>query len=453
MYYRGQNHIIKIELVKHICLFIVVFMAMLWSVKVFAADAVEINEANFPDESIRFYAQNADIDKDGYLTDEEASTITEINMYDKGVGTLKGIEYFQELAELCCDNNRLIEIDISQNPKLKYISCMENNISNIEFGDIHEIKSLFLNGNNLTSLDLRGLKKLDYLECASNRLVSLDVSGLDNINDIYCEDNRLTTLDLSKNLTLERVNCSRNKLMQLNLGDNYNLEYVDCSKNKLSNINVSDNSALSSLNCSENHLNSVDVSKNNALLRLNCSENNIGKLKLSHNKLLKHLDISHTGLKSINLKKNELLIDLKSVGTEIKIFDLRNNVFLEDFDCSGCSQATIKLFKKPERSMCIDSDSKILISGKPKSVKAKANSKRIRVTWDKVNGTNAVKYELRYSTSPDMVGAKSLKTAKTKKNLNGLEKNTKYYIQVRSYKTVTGEKGVSAWSKKISVTA
>ena len=64
-------------------------------------------------------------------------------------------------------------------------------------------------------------------------------------------------------------------------------------------------------------------------------------------------------------------------------------------------------------------------------------------------------YELRYSTNSAMVGAKkvAIKSNKTvSKKISKLKSNTTYYAQVRTYKTVSGKKYYSSWSKAKEVT-
>lgn len=70
--------------------------------------------------------------------------------------------------------------------------------------------------------------------------------------------------------------------------------------------------------------------------------------------------------------------------------------------------------------------------------------------------TGVTGYQLRYSTKSTMKSAKILTIGKTryanKRTVKKLKAKKKYYVQVRSYKTVAGKKYYSAWSAKKSVT-
>jgi hypothetical protein len=73
---------------------------------------------------------------------------------------------------------------------------------------------------------------------------------------------------------------------------------------------------------------------------------------------------------------------------------------------------------------------------------------QIRFTWGKVAVCDG--YQIQYSTSSSFKDAKSV-TVKGAKNcvktLTGLKSGKKYYIRIRSYKTVDGKKYYSDWSK------
>jgi hypothetical protein len=85
--------------------------------------------------------------------------------------------------------------------------------------------------------------------------------------------------------------------------------------------------------------------------------------------------------------------------------------------------------------------------------KLKAAKKGFKVTWSKVK-KDVTGYEIQYSTSASFKGAKTV-TVKgnktTSKSITKLKAKKKYYVRVRTYKTVKGKKIYSAWSKAKSV--
>lgn len=76
-------------------------------------------------------------------------------------------------------------------------------------------------------------------------------------------------------------------------------------------------------------------------------------------------------------------------------------------------------------------------------------TKKIKLTWKKIKSVNG--YQIRYATNKKFKKAefKTVKTNKTKLTIKKL-KMKKYYVQVRAYKVVNGEKVYGKWSKRKS---
>ncbi|MGN0659793.1 MAG: fibronectin type III domain-containing protein, partial [Emergencia sp.] len=90
--------------------------------------------------------------------------------------------------------------------------------------------------------------------------------------------------------------------------------------------------------------------------------------------------------------------------------------------------------------------------------KVSGAKKAFTVKWKKQSSKMAVStitgYQIRYSTSSKMTNART-KTVKgyksTSKKITGLSAGKKYYVQVRTYKTVNGKTYYSSWSSVKSV--
>lgn len=105
--------------------------------------------------------------------------------------------------------------------------------------------------------------------------------------------------------------------------------------------------------------------------------------------------------------------------------------------CTGTKSATFKINPK-----------KTSIS------KIQATSKGFKVTWKK-QATQTTGYQVRYSTSSKFTSATTVKLSKnttTSKSVTKLSANKKYYVQVRTYKTVGGKTFYSGWSSSVIVT-
>ena len=81
----------------------------------------------------------------------------------------------------------------------------------------------------------------------------------------------------------------------------------------------------------------------------------------------------------------------------------------------------------------------------PTSLKSK-KSKQITYSWKK--DSNASGYQIQYSTSSSYIISKNSTKSKT---FSSLKKKKKYYVRMRSYKTIDGKRQFSSWSKKMKV--
>ena len=80
--------------------------------------------------------------------------------------------------------------------------------------------------------------------------------------------------------------------------------------------------------------------------------------------------------------------------------------------------------------------------------KLSRKKKAFTVTWKKVK--NVTGYQLQYSTKKNMKGSKTKTVkgaSKTKMTVKKLKKRKRYYVRIRTYKTVGGKKVYSKWTK------
>lgn len=84
--------------------------------------------------------------------------------------------------------------------------------------------------------------------------------------------------------------------------------------------------------------------------------------------------------------------------------------------------------------------------------KATPASKSLKVSFNKQT-TETTGYQIRYSTDASMKNAKTVtvkKNTAVSKTIKGLKDKKIYYVQIRTYKTVEGEKYYSSWSRTAS---
>ena len=173
---------------------------------------VEINKTNFPDENFRNWVLSQPYGQDGVLTDEEIANVSMIDVYHKGIQSLKGIEFFTSLTWLRCYGNQLTTLDVSKNTSLSLLHCMNNRLTTLNVSNLRALENLCCQENQLTTLDVSGCAALTGLMCDDNQLTTLDVSGCTALTTISCNHNQLTTLDLSETTALTYLSCMQNQI-------------------------------------------------------------------------------------------------------------------------------------------------------------------------------------------------------------------------------------------------
>ena len=183
------------------------------------AGGVAIDAAHFPDENFRAYVSGSyDSDGDGSLNEAEIAGATYLNVGNKDISSLRGIEYLSALESLLCYSSGLSALDLTKNTALKTLRCSDN---------------------QLTELDLTNNTLLGELSCGDNMLGSLDLSRCPALTSVSCENNQLTSLDVSRNTALTSLDCSGNRIAALNVSWNTALRALYCHGNRLTRLDVS----------------------------------------------------------------------------------------------------------------------------------------------------------------------------------------------------------------------
>ena len=166
---------------------------------------VYITDANVPDKTFREYLlKQFDKDGNGVLTPAERYAVTEIDVENKYISNLSGIQFFPNLKVLNCGHNRLTKLDVSENTVLQELVCWENQLTSLDVSQNTALQELACFENQLTSLDVRQNPALQKLDCWDNRLTELDVSQNTKLTALYFDSNQITSLqaDNCTNLTV-----------------------------------------------------------------------------------------------------------------------------------------------------------------------------------------------------------------------------------------------------------
>lgn len=265
--------------------------------------SLPINEDNFPDPNFRNYIKTYKAGGKNVLTVEQQRNVTAIEINNKGVSDLKGIEAFPNLKELNCGNNSIQKLDLRQNPELEKLICNTNQLTQLDLSKNPKIYHLICSWNQLKQLDVSNLKDLVTLDCSHNDLEQLDVRKSRSLVALNCSSNQLTELDadVTHKPSLERVECQNNQLTSLILGQNKGLKKLNCANNQLTQLNLNNMISLEELKCQNNQLTALDVSSSPNLTTLVLKNNHLTSLNLDNNPNLNFTitDVYHSDFNNV----------------------------------------------------------------------------------------------------------------------------------------------------------
>ena len=214
----------------------------------------------------------------GSVPTANISGVTVLDVNNKNIADLTGLEGFIALTVLYGYNNQLTSLDVSNNTALTSLSCSFNQLTNLDVSNNIALTLLDCYSNQLTSLDVSNNTALTEMFCRNNQLTSLEVTNNTELTILNCRTNQLTSLDVSNNTALTYLNCEDNQITSLDVSNNTELTVLNCRTNQLTSLGVSNNTELTILNCYNNQLTSLDVSNNTALTNLSCDDNQLTSL-------------------------------------------------------------------------------------------------------------------------------------------------------------------------------
>ena len=175
--------------------------------------------------------------------------VTSLDIYNKSLTDISGIEYFTNLTELNCGNNRLTALPVENLTNLTSLSCDNNRLTALPVKDLTNLTSLRCNNNQLDELPVGNLTKLTELSCSYNQLDELPVGNLTQLTVLNCGTNLLTELDIKKLTQLKTLYCDNNQLTALPVENLTLLTDLNCTKNRLSELDITSVTNLKSLYC------------------------------------------------------------------------------------------------------------------------------------------------------------------------------------------------------------
>ena len=201
---------------------------------------------------------------DDYVVTANIDGIIELNLDNKSISDLTGIEAFEDLKELSCNYNNLASIDVSNNVKLERLLVNHNNLTSIDVTTLPYLRIFGCGYNNdIASLDITNNTWLYFLQYSGNKIKNIDLSQNINLERLYIERNEISDIDLSKNVKLRHIYFQYNKIENIDFSHNTNLSFVFGYQNNLTSIDFTNNAALTKLDLNHNNLSFFDVRTGN----------------------------------------------------------------------------------------------------------------------------------------------------------------------------------------------
>ncbi|WP_299212178.1 immunoglobulin-like domain-containing protein [uncultured Aquimarina sp.] len=295
-----------------------------------------------------------DISGDGQVPTANIASITDLDVRNKQITDLSGIEDFIALKELMVNQNLISSVDLSQNTALELLFIGDNdlttldltantNLDHLSIDDLSLAAGIDISTNtkltrfsaencNISTIDLSNNTAIEDLDLSNNALTSLDVTNVTALETLTIEDNQLTIIDLSNNTLLKTFAFSRNDFLSLNFLGLSNLKFINGSANEnLATINLGGVTALETFQVNNGILTSLDVSEAVNLSFLSVAGHQLETLNLSNNIALNTIQIFSNNLTSLDLRN----IDV----TQITFFGASSNDNLECISVSDVALA------------------------------------------------------------------------------------------------------------------
>ena len=216
-----------------------------------------------------------------YLTEankQAIEAVTSLDIEDKSLTDISGIEYFTNLTKLYCSYNQLTALPVEKLTKLTNLDCSYNQLTELPVKNLTNLTSLDCSDNQLTALPVENLTNLTLLYCSNNQLTALLVEKLSKLTNLRCNNNQLTAMPVEKLSQLAVLYCDNNQLTELPVGNLTELTVLNCDNNQLTALPVENLTLLEQLNCGTNLLAELDIEKLTQLKNLYCNNNQLTSL-------------------------------------------------------------------------------------------------------------------------------------------------------------------------------
>ncbi|WP_075343817.1 hypothetical protein [Tenacibaculum agarivorans] len=207
-----------------------------------------------------------DIVNDGKVPTALIEVVTSLDVSNKNIVDLTGIEDFTSLVTLNCADNNLTTVDVSNNTALETINALDNQITSIDISQNTSLKSINLGNNPISSLDFSNNNLITRLECNGTNISSLDITNLTQLDYLEAFNTGITSIDLSQNTVLRVAQLQNTNIATIDVSTNTGLTHLWLNNTLLTSLDLTTNTILQSLRTWETSITELDLSNQTSLL-------------------------------------------------------------------------------------------------------------------------------------------------------------------------------------------
>ncbi len=260
---------------------------------------------NIPDPNFKHALINANVDLNGdrEIQLSEAELVTELDVSERLIFDITGIEEFSNLTRFACNGNEISSISLNDHPDLTFMNVGDNPLTRFSHNELPALDSLVMNSVDLDTLILDGLPHLTHLEFDNGFTFRRSVVILSRLSEFknfrHIEAYELFVEDLAS-------------LDSINYGD-YHISVKNCSALKYAffsdevKVNLENLPNLENLSCSFCTFENVDFNEFTNLVELIILTGNFAS---NHENLiikdLKHLEVILLDIYDIVFQRVEL---------------------------------------------------------------------------------------------------------------------------------------------------
>ena len=132
-----------------------------------------LHAATFPDAAFLGYVKTLDLDANGSLSAEERAQVVRMDVRNRGIASLQGLEQFPNLEYLNCNNNALTELDLALTPRLQTLFCNDNRLTALDVSGNPELsdRGIPLQLEEISGLTGAQMEKGELYEITANGTV------------------------------------------------------------------------------------------------------------------------------------------------------------------------------------------------------------------------------------------------------------------------------------------